>query len=144
MHFNLKNLLLIFSLQLVCGSIFAQEVPAPKVEKAPQEELIYEVVDEPADFPGGSEALKKYMVKNLRYPQMAVENELQGKCYLEFIVTETGELTDIKVKRGVTDCPDCDKEAVRMVKSMPKWIPGKNNGKAVKSYYILPVSFKLA
>ena len=140
---HLKNIILIIALQLINGSTFAQEVPVRKVENAPQEDMIYDIVDEPADFPGGVVALKKYMAENLRYPQMAVENELQGKCYLQFIVTETGEITNIKVKKGVPNCPECDKEAIRMVKSMPKWIPGKKKGKAVDSTFTLPVTFRL-
>ena len=140
---HLKNIILIIALQLINGSTFAQEVPVRKVENAPQEDMIYDIVDEPADFPGGVVALKKYMAENLRYPQMAVENELQGKCYLQFIVTETGEITNIKVKKGVPNCPECDKEAIRLVKSMPKWIPGKKKGKAVDSTFNLPVTFRL-
>ncbi len=140
---HLKNIILIIALQLINGSTFAQEVPVRKVENAPQEDMIYDIVDEPADFPGGVVALKKYMAENLRYPQMAVENELQGKCYLQFIVTETGEITNIKVKKGVPNCPECDKEAIRLVKSMPKWIPGKKKGKAVDSTFTLPVTFRL-
>jgi protein TonB len=101
------------------------------------------IVEEEAQFPGGRSAMMKFMSENLRYPQVAVEQDIQGKSYLQFIVLETGELTDIKVKRGIPGCPECDAEAVRMVKLMPKWIPGKNNGKAVKSYYVLPVTFKL-
>ena len=140
---HLKNIILIIALQLINGSTFAQEVPVRKVENAPQEDMIYDIVDEPADFPGGVVALKKYMAENLRYPQMAVENELQGKCYLQFIVTETGEITNIKVKKGVPNCPECDKEAIRLVKSMPKWIPGKKKGKAVDSTFTLPGTFRL-
>ena len=140
---HLKNIILIIALQLINGSTFAQEVPVRKVENAPQEDMIYDIVDEPADFPGGVVALKKYMAENLRYPQMAVENELQGKCYLQFIVTETGEITNIKVKKGVPNCPECDKDSIRLVKSMPKWIPGKKKGKAVDSTFTLPVTFRL-
>lgn len=140
---HLKNIILIIALQLISAGTFAQEVPVRKVENAPQEDMIYDIVDEPADFPGGVAALKKYMAENLRYPQMAIENELQGKCYLQFIVTETGEITNIKVKKGVPNCPECDKEAIRMAKSMPKWIPGKKKGKAVDSTFSLPVTFKL-
>lgn len=136
----MKNLLFICIIQFVCGVAFSQEPPEP--EPVPQPEM-NRIVEEEAQFPGGRAAMIKFMAENLRYPQSAAEQEIQGKCFLEFIVTETGELTDIKVKRGVPDCPECDKEAIRMVKGMPKWIPGKNNGKAVKSMYYLPVSFKL-
>lgn len=87
--------------------------------------------------------MMKFISEHLKYPAVAEESGIEGKCFLQFIVSETGELSDIKVRRGVPDCPECDKEAVRLVKSMPKWTPGKNNGKAVKSLYTLPVMFKL-
>jgi periplasmic protein TonB len=139
----LKNLILIIVLQLLCGSIFAQEVPAPKPTSNPEPPQIYEVVDEPADFPGGPAALKKYIADNLKYPDTAKENGLEGKCYLQFIVSLDGYVSNVKLKKGVPNCPECDKEAIRIVKSMPKWTPGKVKGKAVNSIYTLPVLFKL-
>jgi TonB family protein len=115
-------------------------VEAPPVKPKDQEE-VYDYVEEPASFPGGSEALKIFISKNLRYPESMKEAGVQGKVYLKFIVSETGEVSDIKIAKGISGCKECDNEAIRVVKSMPKWIPGKNNGKAVKSYFILPVRF---
>jgi protein TonB len=112
-----------------------------KVEK--KEEVIYDIVDEPAEPNGGMAALKKYLAENIKYPQTAVEMGLEGKCYLQFVVSENGYISNVKVKKGVTDCPECDQEAIRVVKAMPKWTPGKINGKAVNSTFSLPVSFKL-
>lgn len=109
----------------------------------PKEEEIYAYVEEAASFPGGNEALKAFISKNLRYPEKMNETHISGKVYLKFIVSETGEISDIKIAKGIPDCKECDDEAIRMTKSMPKWIPGKNNGKAVKSYYYLPVKFQL-
>lgn len=129
------------------GDPFAKVDPTPpkpkeeKVEK--KEEVIYDIVDEAADFPGGRAALLKYLSENIKYPQTAVEMGLQGKCYLQFVVSENGFISNVKVKKGVTDCPECDQEAIRVVKGMPKWAPGKVNGKAVNSTFSLPVSFKL-
>lgn len=143
MKFNLKKILFIAALQFICGSTFAQEVPAPKPTVNPEPPQIYDIVDQPAEYPGGMAALKKFIADNLKYPETAKEKGIQGKCYLQFIVSKTGELSNIKVKKGVVDCPECDKEAIRLVKSMPKWIPGKNNGEAVNSTFILPVTFKL-
>lgn len=118
--------------------------PKPKEEKIEKEkEIIYDIVDESADFPGGRAALLKYLSENIKYPQTAVEMGLQGKCYLQFVVSENGFISNVKVKKGVTDCPECDQEAIRVVKGMPKWTPGKVNGKAVNSTFSLPVSFKL-
>ncbi|WP_341903113.1 energy transducer TonB [Fluviicola taffensis] len=108
-----------------------------------KEEIIYDFVDEPADFPGGRAALLKYLSENIRYPQVAQEMGIQGKCYLTFVVSENGYISNVKLKKGVTDCPECDAEAIRVVKGMPKWAPGKNNGKAVNSVFSLPVTFKL-
>jgi TonB family protein len=108
-----------------------------------QEVQIYEVVDETAQYPGGQEALKKYIKDNLKFPQTAIDMGIEGKCYLKFIVSQSGNISNVKVVRGVTDCPECDREAIRVVKSMPNFIPGKVNGKAVHSTFTLPVPFKL-
>lgn len=104
---------------------------------------IYSDVDEPAQFPGGKPAMYKYIADNLNYPVFAREQSLQGKCYLRFVVHEDGSITDIKVTRGVPDCNECDNEAKRILMSMPIWSPAKINGKAVKSYFDLPINFKL-
>lgn len=118
--------------------------PKPKEEKVEKkEEIIYDIVDEPAEPDGGMAALKRYLAENIKYPQTAVEMGLEGKCYLQFVVSENGYISNVKVKKGVTDCPECDQEAIRVVKSMPRWKPGKINGKAVNSTFSLPVSFKL-
>lgn len=112
------------------------------VEKK-EEPVIYTFVDEPAEFPGGTAALRKFLGDNLQYPQTAQELELQGKCYLQFVVSAAGNISNVTVQRGVPDCPECDKEAIRVVKSMPKWKPGKNGGKEVNSTFNLPIVFKL-
>jgi protein TonB len=118
--------------------------PKPKEEKVEKkEEIIYDIVDEPAEPDGGMAALKRFLAENIKYPQTAVEMGLEGKCYLQFVVSENGYISNVKVKKGVTDCPECDQEAIRVVKSMPRWKPGKINGKAVNSTFSLPVSFKL-
>ena len=119
--------------------------PKPKEEKVEKkEDVIYDIVDEPAEPDGGMAALKKYLAENIKYPQTAVEMGLEGKCYLQFVVSENGYISNVRVKKGVTDCPECDQEAIRVVKSMPRWKPGKINGKAVNSTFSLPVSFKLS
>ena len=99
------------------------------------------VLDEPASFPGGMEAMKTYMVKNLRYPETLKETGISGKVFVKFVVSEKGELSNVQVMKGLSGCKECDMEVVRVVKGMPKWIPGKDKGKAVKSYYNLPVMF---
>lgn len=141
----MKNLLLISALQFVFGLVFSQEpdkAPAPPVrsEKAP--EVIYDIVDEPAEFPGGMGALKEYIKANLKYPETARANGIEGKCYLQFIVKADGYISNVKVKKGVTDCPECDQEAIRLVKNMPQWKPGKTKGENANSNFTLPVTFK--
>jgi protein TonB len=113
-----------------------------KIEKK-EEVVIYDVVDEPAEFPGGMGAVKAYLANNIKYPQTAVDMSIEGKCYLKFVVSENGYISNVTVIRGVQDCPECDAEAIRVIKSMPNWKPGKINGKAVASKFTLPVQYKL-
>lgn len=127
--------LFLFLLLVNCAPLCAQE---PTV---PDKEFIVAVPDEPAQFPGGNEALRKFLAENLVYLQRAKEEGLSGKCYIQLLITEDGTITNPKVKRGVPDCTECDAEAMRLVKLMPKWIPGKIEGKAVNSLYYLPISF---
>lgn len=116
----------------------------PTLEKSQkQEEVIYDIVDEPAEFPGGLTGMREFLRVNFKYPERAEELGLQGKCYLKLTIWKTGEIKEIKVKRGVMDCPECDQEAIRLVRLMPKWIPGKVNGAAVNSYFMLPMVFKV-
>lgn len=101
-------------------------------------------VDEPAEFPGGMEKFKPYLRDQLNYPQIAIELGLEGKCYTKFVVSKTGEISNVTVEKGVPDCKECDKEAVSVIKGMPRWKPGKIKGRAVDSYFNLPITFKLA
>lgn len=119
---------------MIVGPKLVEEVPEPE---------IFEVTDEPASFPGGIESLKKYLAENIKYPQIAKDQGISGKVYLKFIVSDKGEISNVKIMRGVPDCPECDKEALRLIKTMPKWIPAKINGKLVNSVFSLPVQFKL-
>lgn len=128
------------------GGDFNTEEPVikeePKIE-VKADPVIYDVVDEPADFPGGMAAARAYLANNIKYPQTAVDMGIEGKCYLKFIVSESGNISNVKVVRGVQDCPECDAEAIRVIRSMPDWKPGKVNGKAVNSTFTLPVQFKI-
>jgi protein TonB len=92
-------------------------------------------------FPGGIADLKRFLASNINYPQRALEEGLMGKCYTQFLVNEDGTITDLVVMRGVPNCPECDAEAIRVIKLMPKWIPGKVDGKTTKMKYSLPVVF---
>lgn len=117
----------------------APVAPAPVEEET---EEIFEVVEESAEFvDGGMEGLNKYLAKNIRYPEVAQEAGIQGRVVVQFVVEKDGSATDIKVVRSVD--PALDKEAERVVKSMPKWKPGKQRGKPVRSKFTLPVHFRL-
>ena len=108
---------------------------------AEPEEKIFEVVEQPASFPGGDSAMMKWLNENIRYPVIAQENGIQGRVIIQFVVARDGSIDDIKVVRGVD--PSLDREAIRLVGEMPKWIPGKQGGTAVKVRFTLPIVFKL-
>jgi len=114
-------------------------------EEAPEEENvdeIFTIVEETATFPGGQAAWGKFLQKNLKYPRQAQRMGIEGRVFVQFIVERDGSLTDIKVVRGVG--AGTDEEAVRVLKSSPKWQPGKQRGKPVRQKYIQYITFKLA
>ena len=113
-------------------------------EKKPEpvdDNKVFDVVEQKPQFPGGEAALLKYVAEHIRYPAMAQENNIQGRVVVQFVVTKTGSVGEVKVVRGKD--PDLDKEAVRVVKSLPKFVPGKMNGHSVNVWYTLPIQFKL-
>lgn len=112
-------------------------------EKKPvvEENHVFESVEQMPAFPGGDAALYKYISEHLRYPSVAQENNIQGRVVVQFVVTKTGSVGEVKVVRSKD--PDLDKEAVRVVKTLPKFIPGKMNGQAVNVWFTLPITFKL-
>ena len=114
--------------------------PEPVVVK-PKEDEIFVAVEQQAEFPGGQAALMKWLSTNIRYPEAAAQNDIQGRVVVKFVVEKDGSIGKAEIVRGVDK--DLDKEALRVVKKMPKWQPGKNNGVAVRSYFNLPVTFKL-
>ena len=101
----------------------------------------YEAVEQMPYFPGGESEMMKFIRENIQYPASAKEYGIQGRVILRFVVTETGTIENITVLRSLD--PACDKEAIRLLKSMPKWIPGKQNDEIVSVYYTLPIAFKL-
>jgi len=109
--------------------------------KVANKENIFDVVEEMPQFPGGQEALLEYLAKNVKYPVVAEENGVQGRVILTFIVERDGSITNIKVVKSVD--PSLDKEAIRVVKSMPRWVPGKQNGSPVRVEYSVPIVFRL-
>ena len=114
--------------------------PEPKAA-AEVEEKVFDVVEQMPSFPGGPSALTRYLNDNVKYPVVAQENGVQGRVVISFVVERDGHITDVRVVRSVD--PSLDREASRVVKNMPNWIPGKQNGSAVRVKYNVPVSFKL-
>ena len=117
-------------------------VPVAVEEEEPEEQTIFEVVEQMPEFPnGGMAGLMQYLSKNIKYPTIAQENGTQGRVTVQFVVNKDGSIVDAKVLRGVD--PYLDKEAIRVISSMPKWKPGMQRGKAVRVKYTVPVMFRL-
>jgi protein TonB len=110
-------------------------------EKKPEPEQAFTAVEQMPQFPGGDAALMKFLSSNINYPQVAMENGVQGRVIVQFVVTKNGSVGEVKVIRSVDR--DLDKEAIRLCKSLPKFIPGKMNGQSVNVWYTLPITFKL-
>lgn len=116
-------------------------VPVEVEEEPVEEEQIFQVVEEMPEFPGGIAECLKFLAKNIKYPTIAQENGVQGRVIVQFVVNSDGTIVDPVVMRSVD--PYLDKEALRVIKMMPKWKPGKQRGKAVRVKYTVPVTFKL-
>jgi protein TonB len=110
-------------------------------EEEEEEQVIFVVVETMPEFPGGQAALFKYLSENVKYPVIAQENGIQGRVICQFVVNKDGSIVDPKVVRSLH--PKCDEEAMRVIKAMPKWKPGKQRGKPVRVKYTVPVQFKL-
>jgi protein TonB len=102
---------------------------------------IFMIVEEMPEFPGGQEALQKYLSTAVRYPVIAQENGIQGRVYVQFVIDQTGQVTNATVLRGVD--PSLDREALRVVQAMPKWKPGKQRNRAVRVSYTVPINYVL-
>ena len=123
---------------LKAKEVIAQPVEQPKHE---EENKVFDIVEEMPSFPGGMGALNKYLHDNVHYPVVAQENGVQGRVTISFVVEKDGSVTDVKVAKSVD--PSLDKEALRVVRSMPRWTPGKQNGATVRVKYNVPVNFRL-
>ena len=110
-------------------------------EEEEKEDEIFQVVEQDPEYPGGIEALYKYIQSNIKYPQLAKENNITGRVFVTFVVEKDGSVSNVKAARDIGG--GCGAEAVRVVKSMPKWTPGKQRDKAVRAAYTLPVNFNL-
>lgn len=130
-----KIILLLATLFFFCGTtVFAQNANKDTSQ-------VYEVVEQMPSFPGGQGALNLFLANNVKYPVVAAENGIQGRVLVGFIVECDGSLSNIKVERSVD--PTLDKEAVRVVKAMPKWQPGKAKGSTVRVKFTVPIVFRM-
>ena len=108
-------------------------------EEEPAEQEAFLIVEQMPVFPGGEEALRRYLVTEVKYPVIAHENGIQGRVFVKFVIAADGTVTNVDVARPFD--PNLDREAIRVVKSMPKWAPGKQRGKAVRVHYMVPINF---
>ena len=123
------------------AQVEAYTPPAVVEEEEESSQQIFTVVETMPEFPGGQGALLQYLAKSIKYPVIAQENGIQGRVSCSFVVNKDGSIVDAEVIRGVD--PSLDKEALRVINSMPKWSPGKQRGKAVRVKYTVPVTFRL-
>lgn len=134
------------SIGLILFTILALNSQAQQEKTTTQKEkknkgTIYTFVEQPPQFPGNDAALVKFLQKNIVYPKADRDNNVMGKVFIKFVVDEKGRIRDPQVTRGVSETLDA--EALRVIKLLPKFIPGKQNGKPVKVYYNIPIVFKL-
>lgn len=144
-NFN-KEFIYLISIATVRGDEDAIDIAEIKehrviVEESAPKEKPFVSVEQMPQFPGGQVEMNKYISENLQYPKVAKDNGIQGRVVLRFVVDKDGSISDVQVVRSLD--PSCDKEAVRVIKSMPKWNPGKQNGREVPVYFTLPVTFKI-
>lgn len=129
---------LCIAFSLTAPMALAQDVMDPNQEEEP----VYIVVDQMPEFPGGRQALFDFISTNVIYPTVARENGIEGKAIVQFVVEKDGSITHIEVVRTAGD-PSLDKEAIRVVRAMPKWLPGKHRGKTLRVKYTVPFNFRL-
>jgi protein TonB len=127
--------------EAVKEQVIVKEEPKEEEKPKPKEDEIFVAVEQQAQFPGGPSALNKWLSNHINYPASAAENDIQGRVIVKFVVEKDGKVGTAEIVKGVDR--DLDKEALRVVKSMPKWQPAKNNGVVVRSWFTLPVTFKL-
>lgn len=123
------------------GDIFLVKAKEPEYKQLPEGDQVFFIVEKMPEFPGGDLALRKYIANAIKFPEAAIENGIEGKVYVTFVVTKTGDIANVKIARGVD--PIIDNEAMRVVNSLPKWKPGSQRNKPVNVSYTVPINFVL-
>jgi periplasmic protein TonB len=124
------------------GDIVFDEPVEEVLKEKGDEDVIFTIVEQQAEFPGGFEAMVKFLAKNMKYPAAARRMGVEGSVFVSFVIDREGNISDPQVIKGIS--AECDKEAIRVVQLMPPWKPGKQNGKPVRCRFVLPIKFKLA
>ena len=135
----MKKILITLCLMTLSVCSFAQVTNNDSNNNAKNQ--VFTVVEQMPMFPGGNAGLMKYLASNVQYPEVAAKNGVQGRVVVGFVIECDGSITNVEILRGVD--PSLDREAMRVVKAMPKWVPGKKNGAVVRVKYQVPVSFRL-
>ncbi len=125
----------------VLAILFTVNTTATAQNKKTSNDKVFEKVEDMPEFPGGEQAMMDFVAKNVQYPKEAMEKGISGRVMVGFIVEKDGSISDVKVVKGIGG--GCDEEAVRVVKAMSKWKPGKEKGKPVRVSYMMPFTFKL-
>ena len=125
----------------VLAILFTVNTTATAQNKKTSNDKVFEKVEDMPEFPGGEQAMMEFVAKNVQYPKEAMEKEISGRVLVGFIVEKDGSINETEVVKGIGG--GCDEEAVRVVKAMPKWKPGKQKGKPVRVHFMLPLTFKL-
>lgn len=131
----------VIDVEATVTTVVKEYVPIQVKEEEIAEEVIFTIVEENPSFPGGDEARMRYLAQNIKYPQMARESGIQGIVFVTFVVERDGNITDVRLLRGIGG--GCDEEAIRVVKGMPRWTPGKQRGQPVRVQFNLPIRFTL-
>lgn len=144
---NLKMILFVFYIVLFTAYVQAETHITTNLnmiiegDEITEGEVVHTLVDVVAQFPGGTEALQKYLSENIKYPIEAIKNKQTGRVYVQFVIDKEGEVTNVKVLKGV--CESLDAEAIRVIYNMPKWDPAKIDNKTVNMQYTIPINFAL-
>jgi periplasmic protein TonB len=138
---NKLVLLFTFFASQFCLSQGADTVQVRSQKDSVLQAFVY--ADQMPEYRGGQTALQKDIAKNVNYPKKARMNSIEGKCFVRFVVNANGSIGKTEILKGVPNCPECDAAAVKAIKSLKKFIPGKNNGKPVPVWFQLPINFRL-
>ncbi|MCW3072213.1 MAG: TonB family protein [Bacteroidetes bacterium] len=139
----MRSLILLLALLSVTSYAQTTKKGTIRVKKAPTAYPIYTIAEQMPEFLGGERAMMTFIQLNVRYPKSAVDSMQQGTAFVTFVVETDGSISNVRLLRGASGCLDCDKEAIRVVKTMPRWKPGMQSGNTVRVQFNIPIKFRL-